>query len=111
MADHFQYQASLGLIALFAVAANRTRRKLGPGLQRAALPAAGVLLLALGALTWRQSGNYESEERTWTHTLEKNPACLMAHNNLGLVLAAEGKATAEHRGHARAMARGYEDLL
>ena len=94
VADHFQYLASLGLITLFAAAT--TRACLGPGLQagpgltKAAMPAAGVALLALGLLTWRQCPIYNNA-RVWNDTIDKNPSCWMAHNNLGMTLAATGR--------------------
>jgi Tfp pilus assembly protein PilF len=52
---------------------------------------AGVLLLTLGALTWRQSGVYRSSDQVWIDTLQKNPECWIAHNNLGDSYARQGR--------------------
>ena len=74
VADHFQYFASVGLIAL---AAELLTRK--TPVARAAL----VLPLALGVMTWRQSLVYRDLETLWTDTIRKNPSAWLAHNNLG----------------------------
>ncbi len=91
VADHFQYLASLGILALFAaigtLAVDRIPKApswLGPSL------AAGVLLVASG-LTWRQCRIYRDVEALWRDTLAKNPSAWMAHTNLGLLLVRQGR--------------------
>jgi Flp pilus assembly protein TadD len=91
VADHYQYLACIGPIALAAAGMQM-------GLGRIALRKpflqpvlCGGLLLVLGALTWRQCGTYASEETLWRTTLERNPRSWMAANNLALILAREGK--------------------
>ncbi len=91
VADHFQYIASLGLISLLGGGAARWWIKIGNHLHLWGKPAAAVLLAVLGALTWWQVRIYENEETLWRDTLRKNPESWMAHNNLGLVLAQQGK--------------------
>jgi protein O-mannosyl-transferase len=84
VADHFQYLASAGLIALFSAGMARA-------LKRPAFVAVSCsILLALGALTWRQGGIYKDLETLWRDTLSKNPACWMAHVNLGKILSMRG---------------------
>ncbi len=78
VADHFQYLASLGVLALVA-AAGAALHERRPALARGAGAAA---LAALGVLTWRQCGDYASEDRLWQATLARNPAAWIAHNNL-----------------------------
>jgi tetratricopeptide (TPR) repeat protein len=90
VADHFQYLASLGVIVLFAAAATDVRLRLRAS-SWAAMSVAGALLLALGALTWRQGGGYKDADQIWLDTLKKNPACWMAHNNLGSAYADLGR--------------------
>jgi protein O-mannosyl-transferase len=91
VADHFAYLATIPIIAL-----------VGAGLAR--LPARGpviaatLLALVLGALTWRQSGNYASAETLYRATLSENPDAWIAHNNLGKLLAEDGR-NAEARMH------------
>jgi tetratricopeptide (TPR) repeat protein len=87
VADHFQYLASAGLIALFAgVAASATERFV------AAKPTviAMLLLVALGTLTWRQTFVYRDSEALWRDTLAKNPASFLALDSLGVILQERG---------------------
>jgi Flp pilus assembly protein TadD len=87
VADHFQYLASIGPIAL-AAAGITIAFKTKPFLK---LACCGALLLTLGILTWRQVGIYRNMETLWHDTLAKNPDCWMAHNNLGLLLDNQGR--------------------
>ncbi len=79
VADHFQYLASLGVIAFAAAAAARWQ---GP----AARTAAVLLLGGLGILTWRQSRIYRDAATLYRTTISRNPACWMAYTNLGTLL-------------------------
>jgi len=90
VADHYQYLACVGVIALVAsfVKAGLDRR---PELLRLRGPLAAALLVVLGILTWRQCGIYHDLETLWNDTLVKNPASWMAHVNLGRLLGQEGK--------------------
>src|SRR5208283_4014985 len=87
VADHYQYVASIGLIAL-AAAGITLAFKTKSFLKWAGC---GALLLTLGTLTWRQCGMYTNLETLWRKTLAKNPDCWMAHNNLGLLLSNQGR--------------------
>jgi len=93
VADHFQYLASLGPIALAAAAlAQAAGRWAGnPARRRAAAAAGAGLLVLLGALTLRQGRVYHDEESLWRDTIAKNPASWLAHNNLGRLRAARGR--------------------
>jgi tetratricopeptide (TPR) repeat protein len=91
VADHFQYLACIGMIVLAAsgIALLLDRAKLG---QR---PIGHSICLALpgllAVLTWRQSHIYTDAQTLWFDTLEKNPDCYMAHNNLSVDLLEQGK--------------------
>ena len=87
VADHYQYVASIGLIAL-AAAGITIAFKTKPFLK---LACGGALLLTLGILTWRQAGIYRNLETLWRDTLAKNPDCWLAHNNLGVLLGNQGR--------------------
>ena len=87
VADHYQYVASIGLIAL-AAAGITVAFKTRPFLK---LACGGALLLTLGLLTWRQAGIYRDAETLWRDTLAKNPDSWMAHNNLGSLLRNQGR--------------------
>ena len=85
VADHFQYLASAGLIALISAA-------MAGSLKRPVFVAvSGAILLTLGALTWKQGAVYKDLETLWRDTLSKNPACWMAHVNLGKILSSRGE--------------------
>jgi tetratricopeptide (TPR) repeat protein len=91
VADHFQYLASIGPIALaVGVAASRAGRR--PAAARAAIALAAVVLLALGARTALQTRMYEDEETLWRATVRLNPEAHIAHNNLGGLLLARAAA-------------------
>ncbi len=87
VADHYQYVASLGPIALFA--AGTARALEGERARRARFVGAVCLLAVLGVLTWRQSRVYENAEVLWRDTIVKNPGSWMAHTNLGRELVRE----------------------
>ena len=90
VADHFQYLASAGLIALIAAACSTAWRSFRLPVMAGAIGVAPVLAL-LGWLTWQQGQVYRNRETLWRDTLAKNPSSWMAHNNLGLVLFEQGR--------------------
>jgi protein O-mannosyl-transferase len=83
VADHFQYLASLGPLALLAACAARLDRKT----LRAVAP---VVLVTLGVLTQRQERAYADEETLWRRTLATRPDVFLAQNNLGGMLLERG---------------------
>lgn len=92
VADHFQYLAGAGLIALFSALAIRLLGHAGTRRQVAAAQA-GIglaVLLPLGSLTWSQGFVYRDVESLWSATLAHNPGAWAAHLNLGDVLHARG---------------------
>ncbi len=100
--DHWQYLPSLSVIALAAASLARLTDHAPPPWRR--LVASAVLIglpLGLAVLTWRQCHHYRDAVALYESILEKNPQCRMAHNNLGLILARDGK-TAEAIAHFEA---------
>ena len=88
VADHFQYLASIGVIVPVAAGLAGAANRFPPGVRRWAPPLlAGILLTALGTLTWYQACVYRDAEALYTATLARNPGCWLAHNNLGVLLA------------------------
>ena len=79
VADHFQYLASIGIIALAAAGVASLPRQLGLAVSLAVVP-----ILAL--LTWKQSHLYADAETLYRATIRGNPACWMAYNNLSGLL-------------------------
>jgi protein O-mannosyl-transferase len=55
-----------------------------------AVPAITVLFI-LGCLTWRQLGYWHDDETLWRYTLTVTERNYMAHNNLALALARQGR--------------------
>ena len=90
VADHYQYLASIGPIALVSAGV----ASLAGTLERSRLLIFGTavaMVATLAVLTWRQSAMYADIEALWRTTLARNPACWMAHNNLGIVLSQKGE--------------------
>jgi tetratricopeptide (TPR) repeat protein len=78
VADHWQYFGILGPIALVAACL----RKPAPAL---------VLLLVLGALTWRQCKLYADEVSLWQAAISENPGGWLAHSRLGSLYVEKGE--------------------
>jgi protein O-mannosyl-transferase len=87
VADHFQYLASLGIIVPVTSELVRLTERNSSG-KKLTIYCSTVLVLIPGVLTWRQSHTYRDIETLYRETLARNPASWMAHNNLGLLLAA-----------------------
>lgn len=88
VADHFQYIASIAIIALliggcFSLA--RTVR-----LKQMLSLLMIVISFGLTFLTWKQAAAYESFETLFLDTIRKNPGCWMAYNNLAKSARARG---------------------
>lgn len=87
VADHFQYHASIYVIAALAAAAALATRRLPVAVNAAAAIALGVLL---GILTWKTAAPYRNAETHYRSIVERNPASWFAHNNLGLLMLDRG---------------------
>lgn len=82
VADHFQYLASVGPLALFAASAALIARRASPPLDRLTPMPAVTLVIVLATLTWRQAHFYTDSPTLYTHILERNPDSWLAHNNI-----------------------------
>ena len=91
VADHFQYLASLGFIAMFAAAVTMLLQRWRLWSGATALAVILVLAVTLGVRTWQQSQNYADAVTLYTATLAGNPNSWMAHNNWGNALHALGR--------------------
>jgi protein O-mannosyl-transferase len=84
VANHFQYLPSMGIFAaLSSGAAVLLGRTAGP-LRAAGRIAIGCIVAVLVMITRAQSRTYIDGKTLYEITLQKNPECWMAHNNLGL---------------------------
>jgi len=86
VADHFQYLAMLGPLALFGALLVRA---LGGTNSRRLWLAAGALLFASSFQTWRHCHAFQSTRALFEDTLEKNPDAVMASINLANMAARE----------------------
>ena len=81
VADHFQYLASIGVIALAYAAITSVVQ--APPLRLTIVAAA---LISLGLLTRQHLSIFSDEETLWRDSIARNPRAVIAQNNLGLVL-------------------------
>ena len=90
VADHLQYLAGMGPLALAGAALATFSEKFFPGKSWLPSLAGAGLLLLLGAISWQRTWVFQSQEILWTDTLAQNPTCWMAHINLGAILSQKG---------------------
>ncbi len=114
VADHYQYLASVGPLALAACSAARfwaarvastnltLRRFFG-------IAIASFLAVSLACRTWVQARAYRDAETLWRDTLQKNPKAWMAHNNLGLHLLEQGELRQAQEHFEQALAAKADD--
>src|SRR5215467_3625812 len=90
VADHYQYLACIGPIALASAGIISLSDKFAQ-YRTVIVGVSFVVVASLGILTWRQAAMYGDVEILWRTTLARNPECWMAHTNLGLVLLQKGR--------------------
>jgi tetratricopeptide (TPR) repeat protein len=91
VADHYQYLASVGPLALAAAGLATLFNRFGKGGPFVASLLSGALLLPLGLLTWNQCKMYADSDTLWWTTIARNPKSWMAHNNIAINLVQGGK--------------------
>jgi tetratricopeptide (TPR) repeat protein len=91
VADHYQYLACIGPVALAAAGITTAFSRLEKRKWLLQPVICGALLLLLGVLTWRQCGMYRDTETLWRWTISRNPGSWMAYNNLGTELLKRGR--------------------
>jgi tetratricopeptide (TPR) repeat protein len=91
VADHFQYLACTGIIVLISSGLVLWLSKLRPDKPAPRYLIPGVLLLlGLAALSCRQAAIYQDPETLYLTTLNRNPDCWLAYNNLTSIFLAKG---------------------
>jgi protein O-mannosyl-transferase len=97
VADHFQYLASVGPLALGAIGVVYVAERLGRSPWIKALIST-TLIGVLSLLTWQQARNYRDGRTLYTAVLAENSSCWLAHNNLARLLTEHGEidAAIEH---------------
>ena len=98
VADHLQYVALPGLIALFAGVGAWGLGRMGRAGKRLAFPLGLPVLLLLSALTWAECERYRHGESLWRKAVRHNPNSFATHRNLAFYLINSGaeRAGAEH---------------
>ncbi len=91
VADHYQYLASIGPLALAAAGITGAFDLLGKRKRFLQGAFYGTLLVSLGLLSWRQCAMYSDSDTLWWTTISKNPDSWMAHNNIAISLAHKGR--------------------
>lgn len=91
VADHFQYHASIALIALVVSGVVAWCMRPGTSIRRAATPLAVLVLAVLAARTMWQCRNYKDLETLYCSILEDVPDSWFAHNNLAAVHVLKGR--------------------
>ena len=100
MADRYTYFPSIGIaiILVWGVFNLLPEEKIRKTIL---LPASAIVLSVLVILTWQQCGYWKNSTSLFSHTLQVTKNNYLAHTNLGVALAGEGK-TEEAIGHYRA---------
>jgi tetratricopeptide (TPR) repeat protein len=91
VADHYQYLASIGPIALAAAGITMAVDRFGKRTVVLKPVLAGALLAVLGLLTWNQCRLYADSDTLWWTTIARNPQSWMAHNNIAINLVQKGR--------------------
>jgi protein O-mannosyl-transferase len=103
VADHYQYVASIGPIALVSAGIAHLAGNPRQGRPWVEAVAWIGLPLVLGTLTWHQARIYRDAETLWQSTVLRNPGSWMAHTSLGILL--------EQKGQVDEAIRHYEEAI
>jgi tetratricopeptide (TPR) repeat protein len=91
VADHFQYLASIAMIALVSAGITRAARRWAGSSLRVQTAVVLAVAAPLAVLSWRESHQYVDAETLYRTTIARNPDAWMAHHNLA-VLKLDGSA-------------------
>ncbi|MGP8199350.1 MAG: tetratricopeptide repeat protein [Limisphaerales bacterium] len=91
VSDHWQYFAIVAPLALVAAGLQAGLAAMSGGNKWAAGICGTALLAVLGALTWNQCGMYADADTLWRATIDRNPGCWLALNDLGASLYDKGQ--------------------
>jgi tetratricopeptide (TPR) repeat protein len=91
VADHYQYTAIIGVLALLAAAFSYWHAKKQSFKRPIAIVSAALIGVALIAIARKQTSLYVDDFTLFQATLQNNPNSSLVHNNFGLVLYKRGK--------------------
>jgi tetratricopeptide (TPR) repeat protein len=103
VADHYQYLASIGPLALAAAAISVGFDRFEKLKTPLFALACSVLLIALGMRTWKQGAIYANQETLWRATIATNPKSWMAYNNLAIEALKAGRIEEALAGYRKAI--------
>jgi tetratricopeptide (TPR) repeat protein len=112
VADHFQYLASIGIVAAASAGGALLLDRMGPAKRAAGMAVAALLVAVLAALSNAQSATYINKPTLYRTTIDRNPDCWMAHSNLGTWYADRGdpgEAVAQFEAAVR-LTPGYAEM-
>ncbi|MCH2125492.1 MAG: tetratricopeptide repeat protein [Pirellulaceae bacterium] len=103
VADHFQYLASVGMIALVVSVAwwGGVRQRWGKRVPAALF---AVVIGVLAVATWQQCGVYKNIKTLWSDVVKKNPHCPIALTSMGALAEQQGDLDEAIRLHQAALA-------
>lgn len=89
MADRYHYLPSIGIAIMLAwgIPSLIKRRQIRKNIL---FPLGIICLSIMTFLSWKQCGYWENSMKLWKHALEVTTNNYLAHNNMGLVLSAQG---------------------
>ena len=90
VADHFQYLAAIGPLALAGAGLVRCAEFIAPGKSRLAPVLAAGLLSLLGFASWQRAWVYQNDEVLWTDTVARDSNSWVGYANLGVFLLQNG---------------------
>lgn len=91
VADHWQYTSIIGIIALAVGLIAHKYKNWHEPYRRLVLIVAILVGFTLSLLSWKRAETFAQPETLWRDTLDKNPACWMAHDMLGAYLSEKGQ--------------------
>jgi tetratricopeptide (TPR) repeat protein len=109
VADHFQYLACIGPIALAVELVGRIRFVRIP-LREARAAIAGAVIAALCVTTSLRSTAFHNRQTLWADTLLKNPTSPMVHNNYAGALERAGQYDAAKAQYEEALRLGGDSI-
>ena len=103
VADHYQYLACIGPLALAAAGISIAFGRLGKAKVPVIALVSAALLAALGLRTWKQGAIYADQETLWRATIAANPKSWMAYNNLATEVLKSGRTDEALLGYRKAI--------
>ncbi len=100
LADRFQYLASIGPITMLLAVGVHVSARMPPTARAGAMVVAGIILVALSAVTWRLSGIYRDDLTFARYAVAQNPR-----HHFGQILLSYALADEDHEGALAAVRR------